>query len=57
MLYFLQILIQVPLSCMCDVIRMDVIRSQTDSDESSAALETSVVGAVGTGATGGGGGG
>ena len=33
-----------------DLIQMDVIRPQTDSDESSAALETSVVGAVDTGA-------
>ena len=33
-----------------DVIRIDVIRPQTDSDKSSAALETSVVGAIGTGA-------
>ena len=43
-----------------DVIRSDVILPQTDSNESSAVLETSVVGAVGTGApwsqTGGGGG-
>ena len=32
-----------------DVIRSDVILPQTDSDESSAVLETGVVGAVGTG--------
>ena len=44
-----------------DIIHSDVILPQTDSDESSAVLEISVVGAVGTGApwsqTGGGGGG
>ena len=34
----------------CDVTRIDVIRPQTDSDKSSAALETSVVGSIGTGA-------
>ena len=43
-----------------DIIRSDVILPQTDSDESSAVLEISVLGAVGTGAvwsqTGGGGG-
>ena len=34
-----------------DVIRIDVIRPRTNSDKSYAALETSVVGAIVTGAT------